>query len=142
MSNNLSVKVKTITLVKALEEALSTRQKRWDTENKRRAEHKKAEEAYHLALLKLLRTSKAKITDASERYSYRQNDEKEKNITFSCEIVLPKTAVPKKPKDFCEYHEHQYKREKEDIEQAIRILKMTDQEYVSASTYRSVAEYL
>lgn len=142
MSKNLSVKVKTSTLTKALEEALSIRKKRWDTETKRKADHKKAEEAYHLSLLKLLRANKAKITDASEAYRYRRDDPTEKNITFSCQIVLPKTAVPEKPEDFCEYHEHQYKREREDIEQAIRILKMTDQEYVSASTYRSVAEYL
>jgi hypothetical protein len=39
-------------------------------------------------------------------------------------------------------NEYQYKEQKEEIENAIRILKMTDEEVVSTSTYQAVARYL
>ncbi len=37
---------------------------------------------------------------------------------------------------------HNYRDTKEEIENAIRILKMTDEETVSTSTYNSIARYL
>jgi hypothetical protein len=39
-------------------------------------------------------------------------------------------------------NEWQYKEQKEEIENAIRILKMTDEEVVNTSTYNAVARYL
>jgi hypothetical protein len=39
-------------------------------------------------------------------------------------------------------HSHNYREQKEEISNAIRILKMTDEETVSASTYQAVARYL
>jgi hypothetical protein len=39
-------------------------------------------------------------------------------------------------------NEWQYKEQKEEIENAIRILKMTDEETVNTSTYNAVARYL
>jgi hypothetical protein len=38
--------------------------------------------------------------------------------------------------------DYQYKEMTDEIENAIRILKMTEEETVSASTYNSIARYL
>jgi hypothetical protein len=45
-------------------------------------------------------------------------------------------------RDFETLHVHTYKATKEEIENAIRILKMTDEEVVSTSTYNAIAQYL
>jgi hypothetical protein len=39
-------------------------------------------------------------------------------------------------------HQHSYNEQKEEISNAIRILKMTDEEVVNTSTYNAVARYL
>jgi hypothetical protein len=56
--------------------------------------------------------------------------------------MLPAGALPNEPERPEGYSEREYKRDYEAISQAVRVLKMTDQEYVNASTYKSVAEYL
>ena len=51
--------------------------------------------------------------------------------------------MPEEPKkDFESFHEWQYKEMVDEIENAIRILKMTDEETVSTSTYNAIARYL
>ncbi len=63
------------------------------------------------------------------------------NVSFT----LPKGVIdlPTEPeKDFETFHEWQYKEMVDEIENAIRILKMTDEETVSTSTYNSIARYL
>ena len=51
--------------------------------------------------------------------------------------------MPVEPKkDFESIGHHTYREQKAEIENAIRILKMTDEETVSTSTYQAVARYL
>jgi hypothetical protein len=51
--------------------------------------------------------------------------------------------LPAEPqKDFESFHDWQYKEMVEEIENAIRILKMTDEEVVNTSTYNAIARYL
>ncbi len=47
-----------------------------------------------------------------------------------------------KEKDYEVIHLHTYREMKEEMENAIRILKMTDEEVVSTSTYNAIARYL
>ncbi len=142
MSKSLSVKVKTATLIKALEEALDKREKRWANQEKETARHKKEVEAYNASILKLVKAGKGTIHDISENKWATRNDKNSTTISFSAEIKLPKSVMPVEPKENDEMRESIYKMETDDISQALRILKMTDQEYVNASTYKSVAEYL
>jgi hypothetical protein len=58
---------------------------------------------------------------------------------------VPKGAIelPAEPKkDFESFNDWQYREMIEEIENAIRILKMTDEEVVSTSTYNAIARYL
>jgi hypothetical protein len=57
-------------------------------------------------------------------------------------MELPRNTLPKEPEQVNTYPEHRFERERDDIKQAIRVLSMTDQEYVNASTLKSVSEYL
>lgn len=139
--SKLSVKVKTSTLIEALEKALDQREKRWANQEKAEAEHEKQMEAYNQAILKLVKSGKGKITEASEGY-YGRQDKKSKVQDFSVTVEIPKNLVPEKPEAPETYREYEYKNETKEISSSIRVLKMTDQEYVSASTYKSVTQYL
>jgi len=78
---------------------------------------------------------KAEDISASTRY----------NGDVIVQFTLPKGAIelPDQPsRDFETYHDWQFKEMIEEIENAIRILKLTDEEVVSTSTYNSIAKYL
>ncbi len=139
--SKLAVKIRTTTLIEALEKALTEREKRWANQEKEQADYEKRDEAYNQAILKLVKSGKGKITDASEGYSYR-HDKKAKVRDFNVTIEIPKSLVPKQPERPEGYHEYQYQNEVKEITSSIRVLKMTEQEYVSASTYKSVTQYL
>ncbi len=63
------------------------------------------------------------------------------NVDF--DIITKEGTFPKEPeKDFEVVHTHQYNEMKEEITNAIRILKMTDEEVVNTSTYNAIARYL
>lgn len=140
MSKSLSVKVKTTKVIDALEQALASRHKRFADNEKREAEYEKAKAKYQADLIKLAKSPKAKITDAGHysHYSTRDKNEQEINLT----VVVPKALMPKEPERQNTYHDYEYKREVEEITNAIRLLSMTDDEYVNASTMKSVSQYL
>lgn len=140
--SKLAVKIKTTTLIKALETALAEREKRWANQEKAQIDYEKAVDAYNALILKLVKSGKGKITDASKGYSFRRDSIKSKVVEFTATIEFPKGIVPKEPETVNEYREHEYKNETQEISSSIRVLKMTDQEYVSASTYKSVTQYL
>lgn len=142
MSKSLSVKVKTPVLIKALEEALALREKRWANQEKDKAIYEKAVEAYNEAILKLIKKGVGELSDVSERYHYHMDKKDNKLKSFTVTVKLPKLLVPAEPKEVDTISDHIYTRETDAIKQAMRLLKMTDQEYVNASTYKSVAEYL
>ena len=140
MSKSISVKVKVSTLISSLEKALVEREQRFANQEKEQALYEKAKEAYNLAILKLIK-SKGVVTDAN-RSHWRSNNGKSKTVEFSVTMELPRTTLPKEPEQVNSYPEHRFERERDDIKQAIRVLSMTDQEYVNASTLKSVSEYL
>jgi hypothetical protein len=63
------------------------------------------------------------------------------NVDF--DLTVKEGDFPAEPvKDFEQIHQHTYREQKEEMENAIRILKMTDEEVVNTSTYNAVARYL
>jgi len=133
----ISVKIATTKVIKALETKLAQIQK--DKANQKVNEEKfsKAMEKYNKEIAKLSLDKISKATDLSAHTRYNGDI----NVSFT----LPKGSVelPTEPtKDFDTYHDWQYKEMVEEIENAIRILKMTDEEVVSTSTYNAIARYL
>jgi hypothetical protein len=65
------------------------------------------------------------------------------NLNVDFDLTVKEGDFPAEPeKDFEVIHTHTYKEMKEEMENAIRILKMTDEETVNTSTYNAVARYL
>ena len=133
----INVKIATTKVIKALETKLAQLQK--DKANQKVNEEKfsKAQEKYNKEVAKLALAQISKATDLSAHTRYNGDV----NVSFT----LPKGVIdlPTEPeKDFDTYHDWQYKEMVEEIENAIRILKMTDEEVVSTSTYNAIARYL
>ena len=136
-NKSINVKIATTKVIKALETKLAQLQK--DKANQKVNEEKfsKAQDKYNKEVAKLALEKIAKAEDLSAHTRY--------NGTISVSFQLPAGTIelPKEPeKDFESFHDWQYKEMVEEIENAIRILKMTDEEVVSTSTYNAIARYL
>ena len=133
----INVKIATTKVIKALETKLAQLQK--DKANQKSNEEKfdKAQKAYNKEVAKLALAQISKATDLTASVRY--------NGQINVDFMLPAGTItlPTEPqKDFESFHEWQYKEMVEEIENAIRILKMTDEEVVSTSTYNAIARYL
>ena len=141
MGKSLQVKVKVSTLISALEKALSEREKRYKEQEAEQAKYEKEVEAYNLSVLKLIKAGKGKVTEAS-RSHYFEHRRNNKEAVFSVTVTLPKGLLGDEPQAPEAYQDWRWKNDREEITQAIRVLKMTEQEFVSASTYKSISQYL
>jgi hypothetical protein len=133
----ISVKIATTKVIKALETKLAQLQKDRENQETNEAKFQKAQEKWNkeVAKLALAQISKAESLSANKRYDGRIN------VDFYLPAgVIELPAEPKK--DFQTFHDWQYKEMVDEIENAIRILKMTDEETVSTSTYNAIARYL
>jgi hypothetical protein len=133
----INVKIATTKVIKALETKLAQLQKDKANQKNNEEKHQKAMEKYNKEVAKLALAQISKATDLSANVRY--------NGQINVDFNLPAGTIelPKQPeKDFDTYHEWQYKEMVEEIENAIRILKMTDEEMVSTSTYNAIARYL
>ena len=134
---SISVKIATTKVIKALENKLAQVKKDKANQAENEARYTKAHEKWSKDVAKLALSAIAKAEDLSANLRY--------NGMINVDFNLPKGAIdlPKEPeKDFETLHDWQYKEIVEEIENAIRILKMTDEEVVSTSTYNAIARYL
>ena len=133
----ISVKIATTKVIKALEASLEKLNKDYASQEANKKKHEKAMEKYQKELGKLAAAHISKADDVQASENWRG----EIRVHFS--LPAGTFTIPAEPvKDFVEMHEYNYREQKEEIENAIRILKMTDEEVVSTSTYQAVARYL
>ena len=134
---SISVKIATTKVIKALETKLAQILKDKESQASKEEKFSKAQEKWNKEVAKLAVSVISKAEDLSAHTRY--------NGTVSVSFNLPAgtITIPAEPtKDFDTYHEWQYKEMIEEIENAIRILKMTDEEMVNTSTYNAIARYL
>lgn len=133
MSRALSVKVATPKVIKALEAKLEAGTKAIASNEKKRKEYEKVEKAWAKEVAELIfkQLSKAEV-------SADENWRGEITARFSVPSGIIK--LPAKPELNLEQELGRY--EVQEIENAIRILKMTDEETVNASTFKTIAQYL
>ena len=134
---SINVKIATSKVIKALENKLVQLKKDKANQKVNEEQHQKAMEKYNkeVAKLALAQISKAEDLSAHTRY----------NGDINVDFNLPKNTIelPAEPKkEYETFHDWQYREMVEEIENAIRILKMTDEEVVSTSTYNSIARFL
>lgn len=133
----INVKVATSKVIKALQDSLDKMTKQFDAEEKAQKAYDLALEEYNKKVAELALKQMAKAENV--RVSTRWNGEI--NVDFNLpagSIKMP--TEPKQPKR--EMWEHNYNSDKEELENAIRILKLTDEEVVSTNTYHAVARFI
>jgi hypothetical protein len=135
---SISVKIATPKVIKALEEALAKLEKDYTSQEENEAKYNKAYEAWKKELVKFAVSKIAKAENL--RANYRSWN---KSLNVDFDLTVSENEVPAEPeKDYTILHKHTYTEMKEEITNAIRILKMTDEETVSTSTYNAIARYL
>lgn len=137
MARAISVKVATIKVIKALEASLAKLEKDYTEQEANKAKYEKARKAWakEVGKLAIAQITKAENLSANKRYNG------EINIDFN--LPAGSIELPAEPEqDFVTMASWQYESQRGEIENAIRILKMTDEEVVNATTFKSIAQYL
>ena len=134
----INVKIATVKVIKALETRLAELEKNYAEQGKNEAKHTKAYEAWKKEVGKWAIANFSKAENLRTNYRNWNNT---LNVDF--DIITKEGSFPAEPeKDFEVIHTHSYREMKEDISNALTILKMTDEETVNASTMKQIAKYL
>ena len=142
----INVKIATTKVIKALETKLAEIKKAYAEQGANEAKYQKAREKWQKEIGKWAVANFSKAENI--RTNYRQWN---KTLNVDFDLIVNETDFPAEPeKDFevihqhsyNEIHRHTYNEMVEEIENAIRILKVTDEEVVSTSTYNAIARYL
>lgn len=133
MARAISVKVSTAKVIKALEDKIKAGKEAVANNEKKRKDYEKVEKAWakEVGELAMKQVAKAEV-HASENW----RNEVSVQFQFPAGVI----KFPEKPQMELERELGRY--EIEEIENAIRILKMTDEEVVNASTFKTIAQYL
>jgi hypothetical protein len=138
MTRAITVKVATTKVIKALETRLATLEKDYASQSEKEAKFQKAVEAWRKEIGKWAIANFSKAENLRTNYRNWNNT---LNVDF--DIITKEGNFPTEPeKDFEQIHQHSYREMKEDITNALTILKMTDEDTVNASTMKQIAKYL
>ena len=134
----ISVKIPTQKVIKALETKLAELEANYKTQDENEAKYQKAYEKWQKEIAKWAVAQFSKAENI--RTNYRTYSE---TLNVDFDIKTKDSDFPKEPeRNFEQIHRHEYNSQKEEMSNAIRILKMTDEEVVNTSTYNAVARYL
>ena len=134
----ISVKIATPKVIKALEAKLVELDTNYKKQDENEAKFQKSVEKWNKDIAKFAVEKIAKAENIRTNYRAWTNT---LNVDF--DLKVDEKDFPKQPeREFETIHVHTYKAMKEEIENAIRILKMTDEEVVNTSTYNAIAQYL
>ena len=138
MSRAITVKVATPKVIKALEARLAKLEKDYSEQEANEAKYQKAYKAWQKALGDFAIKHFSKAENLRTNYRSWNNT---LNVDF--DIITKGEEFPAEPsRDFEQLHKHTYTEIKEDITNALSILRMTDEETVNASTMKQIARYL
>jgi len=138
MSKAITVKVATPKVIKALEARLVKLEKDYTSQEALEAKYQKAIEAWRKEISKWAVANFSKAENI--RINYR-NWNNTLNIDF--DIIAKEGSFLAEPqKDFEVIRQHSYDEMKEEIRNALSILRMTDEPTVNTSTMNQIAKYL
>ena len=134
----ISVKIPTARVIKALEASLAKLEADYASQEANEAKYEKARKAWQKEV------SDYAVANIKKAENFRTNYRSWNNtLNIDYDLTVAEKDLPKEPsRDFVTMHQHSYNEQKEEIANAIRILKMTDEEVVNTSTYNAVARYL
>ena len=134
----INVKIATAKVIKALETKLAQIKADYAKQDENEAEYQKAKDKWTKEIAKFAVANIAKAENLRTNYRSWNNT---LNVDF--DLKTDGKEFPAEPeRDFEQMHIHSYREMVDEIENAIRILKMTDEELVSTSTYNAIARYL
>jgi hypothetical protein len=134
----ISVKIPTQRVIEALEQSLNKLELDWTSQEANEAKYEKARKAWQKEVIDYAVANISKAENFRTNYRHWSN-----NLNIDFDLTVSEKEMPKEPeKDFVTLHQHSYNEQKEEMANAIRILKMTDEEVVNTSTYNAVARYL
>ena len=134
----INVKIPTVKVIKALEQALNKLELDYTSQDEAESKYQNSMEKWRkdIGTWAIAKFSKAE----NIRTNYHSWN-KTMNVDF--DLVVDEKDFPAEPeRNFEQMNIHTYRDMKDEICNAIRILKMTDEETVSTSTYNSIAKYL
>jgi DNA repair exonuclease SbcCD ATPase subunit len=137
-SKAISVKIATPKVIKALETALEKLEADYTSQEANEAKYELLRKAWQKEV------SDYAVANISNAENFRTNYRSWNNtLNIDYDLTVSDKDLPKEPeRDFESISVYNYREQKEEISNAIRILKMTDEEVVSTSTYNAVARYL
>ena len=134
----ISVKIATPKIIKALEASLTKLEADYVSQEANEAKYDKARIAWQKEIVEYAVANIKKAENFRTNYRSYSN-----NLNIDFDLTVAEKDLPKEPeKDYVVLHQHSYNEKKAEISNAIRILKMTDEETVNTSTYNAVAQYL
>jgi hypothetical protein len=134
----ISVKIPTQRVIEALEQSLNKLELDWTSQEANEARYEIARKAWQKEVQDFAIANISKAENFRTNYRNWSN-----NLNIDFDLTVTEKEMPKEPeKDFVTLHQHSYNEQKEEMANAIRILKMTDEEVVNTSTYNAVARYL
>jgi hypothetical protein len=134
----ISVKIATPKIIKALEQSLATLEVNWTSQEANEAKYEKARKAWQKELIDFAVANIKKAENFRTNYRSWSN-----NLNIDFDLTVLERDLPVEPeKDFEVIHSSTYRESKKEITNAIRLLKMTDEETVNTSTYNAIAQYL
>ena len=138
MARAITVKVATPKVIKALEAKLSQIEADYAGQEANEANYQKAYKAWQESLTQYALENIKKASNFRTSYRSWSN-----NLNIDFDVDTKNSNFPVEPtRDFEQIHQHTYREMKEDITNALTILKMTDEETVNASTMKQIARYL
>jgi hypothetical protein len=147
----INVKVSRVKIIDALQNRLDVLTKLNEEYQKAEKQHEEDVKKWEFQVAELaLKSDKA--THKSTRVAHHYYDEYADNRDVEITISLPKSVIGEKPeRPESPFKSSGYGRNyvsgnfsdmKEELQNAIRILQLSDEEVVSTSTYQSVSRYL
>jgi hypothetical protein len=135
---SISVKIATPKVIKALEVRLAELETNYANQEANEAKYVKAMEKWKKEI-----TAYA-VTNIKKAENFRTNYRSWNNtLNIDFDLTVSPTDLPSEPeREFEQMGRHNYLEQKQEIANAIRILKMTDEEVVNTSTYNAIARYL
>jgi hypothetical protein len=143
-SRSIAVRIKTEKVIASLEASLEKMRQDKETEKARKEKYDKDLEVWQNTVKKVaLDMPKPKDTDRANlghRAIFGGADNRPYEVQFIVEV--PANKVPPRPEAPDTIPDWEYRDAVEHIENALRLLRMTDQEEVSTGTYNKIAKYL
>ena len=144
-TRSIAVRIKTEKVIASLEASLEKMRKEKESEKALKEKYDKDYEAWLERVKKYaLNMPKPKdtkqVTVGSSHYHLRASATKTYTVEVRHEVPVDK--VPPRPEEPKVISDWEFRDAVDNIENALRLLRMTDQEEVSTGTYNKIAQYL